>query len=210
MATFPGAKKTFTQMADGVDDMEAVNANVVYDEVEAVESELGVSDTPVATSVRGRLNTLESGIAEYIKLVDSKAANTNGGTFTSGDWRKRTVTEETDVGDHCVVAASVIVLDEGDYEVHISCPAYRVNQHKARLRNTTAGTTLLMGTSEIIVNTDIAQTRSIIVGLISVGAAQNLEIQHYCLTTRNANGLGVASNFGGENEIYTVAEFRKV
>ena len=40
-ASYPTSKKTFTQIVDGVTYMEAVNINVAYDEIEAIETFLG-------------------------------------------------------------------------------------------------------------------------------------------------------------------------
>lgn len=143
----------------------------------------------------------------YIKLVDSKATTTDGGTFTQGDWRKRTVAEETDTGGNVAVSSSVIVLDAGTYRVSISCPAYLVKLHQTRLRNTTGSTTLLVGTAEYC-DTHTITNRSMIKGLITVAASQNLEIQHKCVATKTDNGFGIASD-QGEAEIYTIAEFFK-
>jgi hypothetical protein len=145
----------------------------------------------------------------YIKLVDSKASGTNGGTFTSGAWQKRTVAEETDTGSNCAVASSVIVLGAGTYECRISCPAYAVDNHQARLRNTTAGSTVLVGTSQRTKAADGVTNRSVIVGRFTIAASQNLEIQHYCQTTLADQGFGVPNGFG-EVEIYTIAELWKI
>ena len=40
-ASYPGAIKVFTDQVDGVDDMDAVDVNAAYDEIEAIEAELG-------------------------------------------------------------------------------------------------------------------------------------------------------------------------
>ena len=40
-ADFPNSKKTFTDLVDGTDYMEAVNVNTAYDEIEALETMLG-------------------------------------------------------------------------------------------------------------------------------------------------------------------------
>lgn len=144
----------------------------------------------------------------YIKLVDSKASNTDGGTFTNGAWRKRTVTEESDVGAHVAVSSSVIVLDAGTYQCRISCPGFKVSEHQARLRNTTAGSTILVGTSEVSASGDNITTRSVITGIFTIAASQNLEIQHQGTATKSTDGFGAANGFG-EVEIYTIAEFWK-
>jgi hypothetical protein len=144
----------------------------------------------------------------YIKLVDSKSAGTPGGTFTAGDWQKRTVAEETDTKDNVSVDSSVITLEAGTYECRISSTAYKVSRHKLRLRNTTANTTILVGTSESANNVNTVSNRSFVVGRFTITADQDVEIQHYCGETVETNGFGIESNFG-EVEIYTIAEFWK-
>ena len=162
--------------------------------------------------------TVDAGIANkkyaddislsYIKLDDSKATTTDGGTFTSGVWQKRTVTEESDVGGHVTISSSVIVLDAGTYQCQIRCPANRVGAHSSRLRNTTGGSTVLVGTAEFGNTTDTQVSNTYIAGIFSIAGSQNLEIQHKCQTTRSSNGFGRASSMG-EAEIYTIVEFWK-
>lgn len=146
---------------------------------------------------------------EYVRLHDSKATTTAGGTFTAGAWQKRTVTEDTDTGNNVSVSSSVIVLDAGTYECFITCPAFRVNAHQARLRNTTGGSTVLLGTNNTSDNATSSGSLAVIQGRFTIAASQNLEIQHRSGTTHASNGFGVANSFG-ENEIYTVAEFWKI
>ena len=171
-------------------------------------SALATSGAPAADAQLANKKYVDDRRA-YIKLVDSKAAGTNGGTATAGSWEKRTVAEETDTGDNCSVASSVIVLAAGTYECIISCPAYGVNNHQARLRNTTAGTTVLIGTNERTKADEGIATRSFIVGRFTIAASQNLEIQHRVLTTLADIGHGYGHNFGEVN-IYTIAEFWKI
>ncbi len=147
--------------------------------------------------------------ADYIRLHDSKATTVNGGTFTAGAWQKRDITEDQDTEGHCSVAASVITLVAGTYDCHISCIGYDVNQHQARLRNTTDGATTVLGTSEYPAASDNVSNSSTIRGRFVIAASKDFEIQHRCAATKTTNGFGVATSFG-ENEIYTVAEFWKV
>ena len=161
------------------------------------------TDTTTATS-----ESIKAYADAYIKLVDSKAATTEGGTFTKDVWQKRTVAQESDIGGHVAVSSSVIVLDAGTYQCRISCPAFFVDEHQTRLRNTTAGSTVLVGTSETAGNTNNTTTRSFITGIFTIAASQNLEIQHYSETTRATDGFGRASG-NAEVEIYTIAEFWK-
>ncbi len=145
----------------------------------------------------------------YIKLHDSKASGTQGGTFTSGAWQKRTVTEDQDTGNNASVASSVITLEAGTYDCFITCPAHDVDTHQTRLRNTSDGTSTIMGSSEFSGASDITTTHSFVRGRFTITAQKTFEIQHQCLTTNATNGFGVGASFG-ENVIFTVAEFWKV
>ena len=141
-------------------------------------------------------------------LTDEKAQNTDGGTFTSGAWRKRTVTEKSDVQSLASVSSSVIVLSAGTYLCRISCPAFGVLNHVARLQNTTGATTLVIGTAEFASSANVVQNRSFIEGIFTVAAGQNVEIQHRCNTTKATSGFGIATNLIAE--VYTVATFKKI
>jgi hypothetical protein len=148
----------------------------------------------------------------YIRLHDSKSANTAGGTFTSGAWQKRTVTEDQDASNLVAVASSVITLQPGTYDCLITCPAHAVEWHKARLRNTTDGVTTIVGTSAkngINLNSTYTQNESTMRSRFTITAAKNFEIQHRCTSTTATNGFGMPTNVG-EVEIYTIAEFWKI
>jgi len=146
---------------------------------------------------------------EYIKLHDAKATTTQGGTFTSGAWQKRTVTEDQDDGGNVTVTSSVIVLAAGTYDCLIKLPAYKCGVHQGRLYNTTGTVTLIVGTNGESDAADNTVTDAFIMGRFTIAASQNIEIQHRCAVTRATNGFGSANSFG-ENEIYVVAEFWKV
>lgn len=146
---------------------------------------------------------------DYIKFSDLKADTVNGGTFTSGAWRTRNInTEDADAGGHASVAANQITLAAGDYVAMISCPAFFIESHQARLQNITDGATILLGTSEANDNATPAwaTTRSFIVGQFALAASKVVEVQHRCQTTRAGDGFGPAGSFG-VGEVYTIAEF---
>lgn len=141
----------------------------------------------------------------YVCVRDVKAQNTDPGAFTQGAWRTRDINnEQADADGICTIAGNQITLAAGIYRCMISAPAFRVGAHQLRLQNTTGATTLLIGTSEAAPEDWRGYNRSFIVGRFTVAAAQALEIQHRCETTR-AEGLGSAANF--TDEIYTIAEF---
>lgn len=147
----------------------------------------------------------------YIRVEDQKTVNTAGGGFTSGSYQTRTLnTEVTDTNDDCSLSSNQITLQAGTYDCFITCPAVFVDSHKARLRNVTDSSTVLVGTSEYCDHTSgVAQTNSIIRGRFTISGSKALEVQHQAQTTRNTNGFGVAANLT-EIEVYTVAEFWRV
>lgn len=144
-------------------------------------------------------------IPVYLRVADEQAAGVAGGTFTSGAWQTRVLnTISSQIGIKASLNSNQVLLEAGAYWCRISCPAYAVNRHKARLRNMTDGTDLLIGTSEF--SGTPAQTSSIIAGRIDLTTQKVVEVQHRCETTTATNGFGVASNFA-VTEVYAVAEF---
>ncbi len=145
----------------------------------------------------------------HIILWEQQTANTAGGTFTSGSFQTRVLnTEHLDTNGDCSLSSNQITLTAGTYDCHIRCPAFVVNQHKARLRNVTDSTTVLVGSSEYD-DGAAGGGHSFIVGRFTIAASKALEVQHRGQNTRATNGFGVASNFA-EIEIYTVAEFWRI
>jgi len=142
----------------------------------------------------------------YVHVQDQKAMGANGGGFTMGAWRTRDInTEQADTLGICAIAANQITLAAGTYRCLITCPAFKVGHHQTRLRNITAGVTLLPGTSSYTADGDDVSTRSIVSGRFTLAAVSILEVQHQCQFTRAANGFGVAAGF--TTEVYTDAEF---
>lgn len=141
----------------------------------------------------------------FILIRDEQANNVDGGTFTTGAWRTRTLnTKVLDPGSFATLASNQITLAAGRYRAWISCPANQVQGHQARLQNVTDAATVLLGTSEYgFIN------RSFIIGEFVIAASKLLEVQHRCGLTVATNGFGVACAFGN-TEVYTVATFQKL
>ena len=153
------------------------------------------------------------GAHHYIKLSDTKAANTAGGDFTSGAWRTRTLTtEDTDTGNHCSLASNQFTLAAGTYEIEAYAPAYNVQAHKIRLRNTSDSTTPIEGTAAYAGKDSGGggqdQTVSMLHGRFTIASSKTFEIQHQCQTTQATNGFGNPANM--DSEVYTVVILRRV
>jgi len=147
---------------------------------------------------------------DYILIRDEKPLNTNGGSAIAGLQTRVLTTIVTDTGSHASLSSNQITLAAGTYEMQITCPAYQVLRHRARLYNVSFGVTLGWGTSEYTSSSDGVMSSSLVIGRFTLPAAAVLEVQHYCQQARGSGlGLGVASNLGTD-EVYTVAEFRRV
>ena len=143
----------------------------------------------------------------YIYIRDEKAANTNGGAFTTGAWRTRDMnTEVSDSAGLASVATNQITLAAGTYRFAARAPAYETGRHKARLQNITDATTIAVGTSEGTSGA-LLSTKSFVSGRFTISASKVLELQHYGAAT-NASGFGLESNFGVV-EVYAEIEFWK-
>jgi hypothetical protein len=140
-------------------------------------------------------------------IQDQQAAGSDGGSFTTGAWRTRTLNTEvtSEVGGS--LATNQITLPTGTYYIEARVPALNVLSHKAKLYNITDAADELIGSSEL---SNDAQTNSIISGRFPVTAATEVfEIQHRCASTWATNGFGDAGNFG-VIEIYTDVRIWKV
>ncbi len=127
---------------------------------------------------------------------EQQTNGTQGGTFTSGSFVKRTLnTTVVNTITNCTLTSSVISLPAGTYEVSAYAPALFVATHKLRLQNTTAATTIDMGMNAFT-NVSTVVTHSFINTKFTLSATSNIELQHRAETTRATDGLGAACGFG--------------
>lgn len=139
-----------------------------------------------------------------INVQDQKSAGTQGGGNTGGSYQTRTLnTKVTDTNSDCTLASNQMTLTAGTYDAWITVPGFGVDAHKARLRNVTDGTTVLVGTAEYSDSTTVSGvTRSVIKGRFTIAASKALEVQHFTTTTRATNGWGQKTG-ATEVEVYT-------
>jgi hypothetical protein len=136
---------------------------------------------------------------------EQQASGTNGGTFTSGSWVKRTLnTTLINTITGCSIASSVITLGAGTYNVTAYAPAYNVDGHKCRIQNTTAGTTLVLGMNAYTSNAGAyASNHSFASITFTLTGATNIELQHQAITTKATNGLGFTVSIASISEVYS-------
>jgi hypothetical protein len=149
---------------------------------------------------------------DMVIYVDEQPASTDGGTFTSGAWRRRvlnTTRYVRETGPNWVFRFSdQITLQPGSYYIKGSAPAFDVSRHITRLQNITDATTAINGTAEYCPPVDQHQNRSFIEGVVTISSAKVFELQHSCQTTRSPNGLGVSSTLA--TNTYAILKITKL
>lgn len=133
-----------------------------------------------------------------LHLQDQKTSGTAGGTFTSGAWQTRTLNTEVTDEIGSTLSTNQFTLPAGTYEIQASCPAYKTGSHKAKLRNVTDTSDVLLGSSEYSDSGNNIQTRATVAGRFTIAAAKTFEIQHQAASTRATDGFGFAASFGTE------------
>lgn len=193
-----------------------------------VETESGNLTIPNVTKLvvpDGALASMGSGEARlglespYALLRDQKAANSNGGTFTSGADRTRDLNTEAEDDDAIVsLSSNQFTLQAGTYRIHAEAPAYRVGTHIAFLYNVTDGAVQddtngndIYGTTEFSGNSaNNSNTWSRIDGKFTIAGAKAFEIRHRGSITTASNGFGEGSQSFSFPSRFTFVELRKV
>jgi hypothetical protein len=150
-------------------------------------------------------------IPRFAYISDVKAANTDGGTLTLGAWRTRTLnTLSDDTGVVTSLSSNQFTLPAGTYDLYATAPAFRVDGHKAKLRNITDSTDTLIGSSVFSGSVaNYAVSNSIVAGAFTITSSKVFEIQHYSQATQASNGFGAANNVG-VSEVYTQVKIQKI
>ena len=148
--------------------------------------------------------------ASYALLKDTKSQNTDGGTFTSGDWRTRDLNSEISDEDGIVsISSNQFTLAAGNYLIKFQAPALKVNFHQSRLRNITDSINY-NGTSSYSENGSTAvQNESFGVARVAITGSKVFEVQHRCTSTKTTDGFGQPAYGFGDESIYTLVEIYK-
>lgn len=134
-------------------------------------------------------------------IADQKAQNTDGGTFTLGAWRTRTLnTVIVNTITGASLASNQITLPAGIYRVTGEAPGYSIGSHQAIIKDVTNTVVLVVGSTEKTAGTN-TMTSSKIFGRFTLTAQAVVELQHRSTTTQTTNGFGLAANF--TTEVYS-------
>ncbi|RWQ41862.1 MAG: hypothetical protein EOS21_11890 [Mesorhizobium sp.] len=163
-----------------------------------------ISDTNAVTAAGGYyVGAARVGGVPDAVLEDQKATGTDGGTFSAGAWRTRTLnTEVLDPSGLITLSANRFTPTVAGW-VEWSAPSYAVGTNiQTRLQNITDGTTAAMGVSD----NNRASSTAPGLGGGPVVAGKAYEIQHQCDAGAVTEGFGIASGFGS-HEVYTRVKF---
>jgi len=147
---------------------------------------------------------------QLMQVQDQKANNVDGGSFTSGDWRKRdlnTVVYNSISG--ASLSSNEITLPAGTYLIEGYATANLVANHLTQIRDTSDSSVLIVGVNATSNTNLFNNALSNIKGKISLAATTTIELVHRCSSTKATTGFGYANDFGSTN-VYSDLIIRKV
>tara|TARA_R100000995_G_scaffold36299_1_gene16571 strand:+ start:773 stop:1678 length:906 start_codon:yes stop_codon:yes gene_type:complete len=144
----------------------------------------------------------------FAAICDKKTQGTNGGTFSNGAWRTRDLNHEIDDSDNIVtVSSNRFTLSAGAYLIKWSAPAYDVGNHQTVLYDYTNTNYLAFGSNSSSHTSYSNMTRSFGFDRVSFsGSDRSYEIRHRGNTSKGTTGFGLDTNFGTDDETYTIVE----
>jgi hypothetical protein len=146
----------------------------------------------------------------YAMFNETQTGATAGGSSTSGSFAKRTLntTVVNNIGG-CSIASSVVTLaTAGTYYLRGTTPLYKGNQSQARLRNTTASTTIANGQSMFAASSNNQYGICEVEAYVTISASTNIELQMRVTTSAVTEGLGIATEF--DSNVYSTLYIARI
>lgn len=151
-----------------------------------------------ASSVTNISNITNVNDSKIAVLLDKKASNVDGGTFSDGAWRKRDLNSAT--GDLSFISldssSSEFTLSDGTYLIEAKAPGYNVDQHQIRLYNNTLGSVISVGSMALSGNLSSATTSFLTIVVTVSSGTETFTLEHRCDATNVGDGFGLSSNWG--------------
>lgn len=140
---------------------------------------------------------------QLVHIQDQKASGTDGGGFTSGAYRTRTLnTVVTNEVSGASLSANQVTLPAGTYYLEARCAHDNVRLNKARWQNMSDSTTTLLGANAASDFGNHGGWYAEVRGRFTIAAEKVFQLQHRCSQTDGVSGFGQACGFG-DTEIYT-------
>tara|TARA_B100000029_G_scaffold411815_1_gene414318 strand:+ start:12002 stop:12592 length:591 start_codon:yes stop_codon:yes gene_type:complete len=148
------------------------------------------------------------GFTSYAVIVDRKANDAGGGTFTTGDWRTRDLNHEiTDPDGIVSISSNQFTLAAGSYLIQWWAPAYKVNEHQSRLYDITNSAVIIEGKNSGNwqgSGDNTYEGYSDGLARVTPSGPTVYEIQHRCNYTVSNSGFGGPDN---HNDDFTWASY---
>tara|TARA_B100001250_G_C19760070_1_gene772005 strand:- start:586 stop:1620 length:1035 start_codon:yes stop_codon:yes gene_type:complete len=136
------------------------------------------------------------------------STGTDGGTFTSGAMRTRTLNTEEDPSNIVSLSSNQFTLGAGTYVIKWSAPAYQVSQHTTLLWDATNSAIKSYGSAAYsYYSSNNAATRSHGLARVTITGDTAFEIHHQAGITANTHGFG--PGMGGRTYKFTIVEILK-
>lgn len=141
-----------------------------------------------------------------ILVKDKKTAGTNGGTLTNGAWRTRDLNYISDSTKGVTLAANRITIQPGRWILEIFAPAIWCGKHAVDLYDYTNTTQIEQGPTGFSINagTFYSHAHATLKVEINITSATEYEIRSRSDATIGAYGMGIANNYGGQEEYSSV------
>ena len=144
----------------------------------------------------------------YAIIADKKTSGTNGGSLTSGDWRRRDLnTEVTDPDGIVSVSGNEFTLGARTYFIDLSVPCRQGTSYTCKLYNETDGGDIALGTSENAHISYIGTTRSFLSTRVTLSGTKRLSV--YIKSSHSVSGTGMGSGHNSGTNTYTVVKIFK-
>lgn len=146
-------------------------------------------------------------------LTHDENLSSHGGDFLTGAWRTITINDISgDTSDtSCTISSNVMSLTVGSYLIFGKTQAFRVNDWKTRLRQTSpSGVTIKLGTNSRADAGDDTEPNSHIHVVVKPPGTYGYEFQGYCETDKTTSGFGHSVSLDSTREtfsLYTVIKY---
>ncbi len=149
-------------------------------------------------------------------IVAQWGSNGNGGTFSSGAWRTRTLNTEIADPDGIVsLSNNQFTLGAGTYVLKYKAPAYNVDDHQTVIYNVTDGSyvTGSLGYNSHTWQNDATSSTSYGCVRLTISGSKAFELRHQCDHTKSDNGFGRGNGYLGitpnDKQLFAVVEIFK-
>jgi len=157
------------------------------------------------------VETLLSNITNnFIYIRDEKSNTTDGGTFTSGAWRTRTlntVSYGNGLSSGITLSSNEFTFDSslyGNWLLQSRAPCFGVDEHRSRIYNVDTSNQILISATRYSQLGSYISDDSLIIGIISPAAGSDtFRLEHCCQTTHATYGFGGTGTINLGVEIYS-------